>query len=121
MSPETFRKAIDIAANYGEEYIVLGGGEPTLHLRFWEFLGLGLSIGHIWLATNGSITDTAIRLADMAKRGVIGCALSRDIYHDSIDDRVVEAFTKNKRPIGMDTFRDTDPERYREGNKGRTM
>jgi len=89
MSIATFKKAIQ-----QDEYVTIGGGEPTLHPKFWEMIGL--SLGHaegIWLATNGSVTDTALALAHMAKRGIIGCALSQDPWHDPIDGKVIQAFT----------------------------
>ena len=92
MNIETFKKALVY-----DEYVAIGGGEPTLHPKFWEFIGLALGFGeHVWLATNGSQTQTSLALARMAKRGVIGCALSQDAYHDVIDYEVVQAFTKDK-------------------------
>lgn len=95
--------------NEGDEgTITLGGGEPTLHPRFWQFMGLALSVGEVWLATNGSVTKTALRLAHMAKRGVIGCALSQDVYHDPIEDSVVQAFKRNPRKFYGD---DHNPDR----------
>jgi hypothetical protein len=95
----TFRKALKLA---GGDHITLGGGEPTMHPRFWEILGLCMGAveggdSGLWLATNGSITETAIALANMAKRGVLGVALSQDPWHSPIDPRVVEAFTKGKK------------------------
>jgi hypothetical protein len=36
-------------------------------------------------------------LAGLAKKGVIGCALSLDEWHDPIDKKVIEAFTKDKK------------------------
>lgn len=79
--------------------ITLGGGEPTLHKNFWEMLGIALGSGFesIWLATNGSKTETALALANLAQKGVIGCALSQDSYHDPIDERVIEAFTREQK------------------------
>ena len=94
MTIATFKKAIE-----WEEYVTLGGGEPTLHPKFWEILGVAL--GHaesVYLVTNGSVTETALTLASLAKRGVIGCALSQDDFHDPIDGRVIQAFTKDKTP-----------------------
>lgn len=93
MTMNNFRKAVKM----DDESVVIGGGEPTLHPLFWEILGY--AIGHsqyVWLATNGSQTDTAISLARMAEKGVIGCALSLDHYHDEISDRVIEAFKNDK-------------------------
>lgn len=94
----TYRKVIELAAERGDT-ITLGGGEPTLHPYFWEILGLALGIPDcesVWLATNGSQTETALALANMARKGVLGVALSQDDYHDPIDPKVIHAFTKSK-------------------------
>lgn len=100
MTPRTFRAAVQFAVEQ-DATISLGGGEPTIHPRFWEFLGLAIgSVEYVWLATNGSQTDTAIALAKLARKGVIGCALSQDPWHDSIDERVVKAFTKGREIFG---------------------
>jgi len=95
MTPKTFENAMD----YADGYLSLGGGEPTIHPLFWRFLGLAIAHAEetIWLATNGSVTDTAIALAKMARKGVISCALSQDSYHDPIDERVIKAFTEGKK------------------------
>ena len=93
MTLDTFRKGLELLS---PSYVSLGGGEPTLHPLFWQFLGLALahpSVEYVWLATNGSQTETALALARLAKTGAIGCALSRDAFHDPIDPRVVAAFT----------------------------
>ena len=73
-------------------YIVLGGGEPTLHPDFWKLLGYALSKGHPWLATNGSNKEDALALCDLAKKGKVSATLSQDEWHDPIDRKVVEAF-----------------------------
>ncbi len=97
MSMRTVHRILD---RYQPEYLALGGGEPTLHPKFWEILGLSIaSCDTVWLATNGSITHTALKLANLAKKGVIGCALSQDCWHDPIDQKVIDAFTKNKQVI----------------------
>ena len=94
MTPRIYKKAIEFVSEWSDS-IAIGGGEPTLHKHFWETLALSMgTFDNVWMATNGSITETAIKLAHMAKRGIIGCALSQDIYHDPIDERVVKAFTK---------------------------
>ena len=96
MSQKTFDAAINLAENYSET-ISIGGGEPTLHPRFWQFLGQCLgTFDSVWLATNGSKTKTALQLANMAKKGILGVALSQDTYHDPIDPTVIQAFTKNR-------------------------
>jgi hypothetical protein len=97
-----FKKILD---KYGDlfneknRYIALGGGEPTTHPEFWKFLGYAQSIGIPWLATNGKKTQTALALCRMAKKGLIGCALSLDKWHDDIDGEVIEAFT-----VGMKEY-----------------
>jgi len=93
MTLATFYNVIKFGEEWAGDYISLGGGEPTIHPKFWEILGL--SIGHfesVWLATNGSVTRTALALARMAANGVIGCRLSLDSYHDEIDACVEQAF-----------------------------
>lgn len=94
MTMRTFKRIL----NYHQpDEIALGGGEPTLHPRFWEMLGLSISsCDSVWLATNGSITKTALALAKLARSGVIGCALSQDKWHDPIDEKVIQAFTRPK-------------------------
>lgn len=92
MTIDTFRSVFDKCEL---ETVTIGGGEPTIHPLFTQMLfeAIGNS-DYVWLATNGSKTEIALTLAKMAKKGVIGVALSRDIYHDPIDERVIDAFTK---------------------------
>lgn len=99
MSFDVFSRAIALETDYGGECTSLGGGEPTIHPQFWQFLGY--AIGHVtdvWLATNGKVTDTALCLAKLARKGVISCALSQDPWHEPIDPKVVAAFGDPKRP-----------------------
>ncbi|MGD2065694.1 MAG: hypothetical protein PVI43_00810 [Candidatus Bathyarchaeota archaeon] len=110
----TFRKALTF-----DEYITIGGGEPTLHKHFWQILGESIAAAeYVWLATNGSQTQIAIALAAMASKGVIGCALSQDYYHDEIDERVIEAFTK-KNNSGNEDHREIRDVSGNEINAGR--
>lgn len=90
MSIRTFKNALKL-----DEMISIGGGEPTLHPQFWEMLGLAIgSSDYVWLATNGTVTDTALALAKLAKKQVIGCELSLDQFHDAymVDQEVKQAF-----------------------------
>jgi len=90
MSLETFRNAKEYILG---DCLAIGGGEPTLHPMFWQILGECLgTCGSVWLATNGSVDDIAIPLAAMARKGVIGCALSQDDYHDPVSEEVLDAF-----------------------------
>jgi len=88
MSIETFRNALKF-----DESITIGGGEPTIHPLFWQFIGEALGCTeYIWLATNGSQTNTTIALAKMAEKGILGVALSLDPFHDPIEQEVINAF-----------------------------
>ena len=49
------------------------------------------------MATNGSNSEISLTLAKLAKRGVLGVALSQDEFHDSIDYEVIDAFSNTKR------------------------
>lgn len=96
MPMEVFKKTIEWAAEY-DDTISLGGGEPTIHPQFMEMLGLSILYAneHIpWLATNGKETKIALKLAQLAKCGIISCELSQDPFHEKIDPKVVEAFKK---------------------------
>ena len=96
MSIATFKRAVKLANHYGDT-ISIGGGEPTVHPKFWDMLGWAITHtdcedNKTWLATNGKKTQDAIRLASLAKSGVISCDLSQDPYHETIDERVIRAF-----------------------------
>lgn len=101
---ETFRKALKLLSNYGED-VTLGGGEPTLHPLFWEMLGLTLGTFDsemILVVTNGSNEDIAVALANMAKKGVLSAELSQDQYHDPklVTGRTIQAFQKHRSDHG---------------------
>lgn len=93
--------------------VTIGGGEPTLHRRFWDILMESKSYmefeygdGSVWLATNGKKKRIALALASLAKSGAIACSLSRDSYHDPIDPKVVAAFTVDRDRRGDNDYRD---------------
>lgn len=97
MSKKVWKASLEIALGYSE-HVTLGGGEPTLHPDFKEILFDAISkFDSVWMATNGSQTEISLALAKLAKKGIMGVALSQDVYHDRIDPKVVEAFTENKR------------------------
>lgn len=125
-----------IRDTYGDESISIGGGEPTLHPRFFDILKICLEdFDYVWMATNGSQTDVMYRLAniidqndypqedcDCAERhgddfeemygecmcyekieygadciyqeNKLSVALSQDRFHDPIDERVVDMWTR---------------------------
>lgn len=100
MDIETVKAGLRLAADYGDA-VTLGGGEPTLHPKFWEILGLTLGNSNDeripYIITNGSQTEIAIALAGLAKRGVMGAALSQDPWHDPIDLEVRNAFIAGRK------------------------
>lgn len=101
MSRAMFVKALEFCGQYGDAPF-LGGGEPTVHPKFWEFFGLVLQLAGtvemegFGLITNGKNTKDALALAELAKRGLLSVELSRDRYHEPIEDRVVQAFTRKQ-------------------------
>lgn len=107
MPREVVVAALDLAARLGDEYVTIGGGEPTLHKHFWDYLGLTMSRidpqeGAIHVATNGTVEKSALQLARLARAGVIHAELSRTEWHLAQpvqpSARVVEAFTRTRRP-----------------------
>lgn len=102
MTMKVFETACELASQYNHD-IFIGGGEPTLHPKFWAMLGMAMTYsieGKVGLITNGSITETALRLARMAHNGIIYCGLSQDMYHDRIDKEVIAAFSNGLNPYG---------------------
>lgn len=99
MSVEVFRKALELASEYCQT-ICLGGGEPTLHPDFELMLVEAMAASEpelsVFIVTNGSIKRRALLLAKLKRAGVVDAYLSRDQYHDPIDEEVVEAFTRLK-------------------------
>ena len=116
MSKEDFYAAVKLAVDY-EQPITIGGGEPTLHPLFkefilhatWELASVSESAGspYVGVVTNGSNTDIAITLAKLAKTGVISATVSHDEYHDPVDPRVYRAFERPKKDF-YDHSRDND-------------
>ena len=102
MDERTFVRTLDLCVEYGQAPYI-GGGEPTVHPQFWQFLGLMLGRAHefemdmVGMHTNGKRTADALALAALARRGLMGVTLSTDSYHEFIDQSVVEAFTKKAR------------------------
>ena len=99
MSLDTFKRIIDEYCI--DNYITLGGGEPTLNPKFNDMLMYSLAhCESVFMVTNGSITDTAITLAALNSVDKFTCLLSQDEYHDFIDPKVIEAFYKASEDVG---------------------
>jgi MoaA/NifB/PqqE/SkfB family radical SAM enzyme len=90
--------------------ITIGGGEPTLHSNFFEFLLYSMTelwdvseetgVPAVGVITNGSNTAMAMKIAKLAKGGLIFGTVSKDEYHDPIDPIVYEAFDTKKNQWG---------------------
>jgi len=120
---DVFKQALYfILDEYGSETITLGGGEPTLHPRFFDILREALSkFDHVWMATNGSQTDKMQRLHSIIQDsdfeifssyldeddeecdydyssivqnpdGKLNVAVSQDWFHQSIDPWVTSTW-----------------------------
>ena len=65
MDYSTVVDAIRFASNY-DDSISIGGGEPTIHPRFFDILDFALrGFNFVWMATNGSQTKAMYRLANI--------------------------------------------------------
>jgi MoaA/NifB/PqqE/SkfB family radical SAM enzyme len=95
MTMEVFEAAMEIASEFGET-ITIGGGEPTNHPLFFDFLGKAIianeSEQHVFVITNGNNTEKALKLSRLQEQGVISCQLSVDDFHYGIDHKVYQAF-----------------------------
>lgn len=101
MPRDVLRAALKLAAGR-DDFVTIGGGEPTVHPAFWDYVGLVL--GHAahsdlppLVVTNGKRRDHALKLAALARRGVLACELSQDDFHDPVNAEVVSAFTPQRR------------------------
>ena len=105
MSIKTFKQVLKYIE--GDENIVIGGGEPTLHPKFWDIIGLCLTSGYygsnLWMASNGSQKEIMSRLSDMARNGIMSVSISNDRFHPPLDPDIKRWFTKDKN-IGSSTI-----------------
>lgn len=103
MDDYVFYKACELTLERGSA-LCLGGGEPTIHPKFWRFLRRAIDYAQavgdrLLIITNGKETKTALRLARLCEEGVIWAELSQDPWHEPISPRVVHAF-QQLRPNG---------------------
>jgi len=90
MSLAIFKKVLQLSD--GTSCLNLGGGEPTIHPQFWEFLDLAIASNHskVWMATNGKRTKITKKLMDLHVDGVIDMQVSRDAWHDPINPEIFD-------------------------------
>ena len=98
MSNEVFMKALDITEGLYDS-LTLGGGEPTLHPNFRNFLLDAINIDYcgdypVFIITNGSVKKHALLIVKLVKGELLRAELSTDRYHDysMVDEEVREAF-----------------------------
>jgi len=92
---------VDHALSYAskDEYIFVGGGEPTLHRDVFEIIDLIYTRGFkkIHITTNGSDEEAIRKLIKLTDTIGLIVVLSLDKYHDPIDDEVIALFAKPRR------------------------
>jgi len=103
MSESVFNKALGIIKSY-DGSVTLGGGEPTLHPKILDWCmeaalatieaSMEQEGQAVLVVTNGKKTETALKLAKLGHLGVICAELSQDPWHDEIDEKVVNEFTR---------------------------
>lgn len=104
MDRATYMQALMVAIHYGE-YITIGGGEPTTHPQFFDYLDKAIELfdcGSLemppHLVTNGKLKGKAMKLLDYVDdERSLHVELSRDYYHDPIDPAVVRRFEAHDR------------------------
>lgn len=95
----TYQKALQLASEHGA-YIAIGGGEPTVHPKFWDYIDMALDdefIEGVWLATNGKRKKDALKIVEYMREYAdykFSAELSQDEYHDPVCSEVVEAFER---------------------------
>jgi len=117
MSWETMVDAVAFTRDY-TECISIGGGEPTLHPRFFNFLKICLEdFDYVWMATNGSRTDSMFRLSNIIDReDYPECTCEEDdpeefeeygcLCHEKMDLDVIYQEDKLSVALSQDCFHD---------------
>ena len=105
MSRETYMDALMMAVRYGE-YVTIGGGEPTIHPEFFDFLDKTIELYELgdikmppFMVTNGKIKGKALKLLDkyIDQERPVYVQLSQDDFHDHIDPEVVQRYRAHER------------------------
>jgi len=88
-------KTLKNALKNSDEYVTIGGGEPTVHPEFWKFLGYIMSQSEtVHIITNGLRTEYALGIANLIQNKKISGRLSLDKYHRKVSNKVIKAFQK---------------------------
>lgn len=111
MSRDTFIRACSLADDYGDT-LTLGGGEPTLHPDFFEYLEIAASwhgnIEGVTVITNGHWTQRALRLREIADEDLypkhVYANLSTDHFHAPVSDVVRRAYSDINHRHNIDNY-----------------
>jgi hypothetical protein len=120
MSFDMFKNIVNVIKdklNNDNYWIVLGGGEPTVHPLFWKILNYSIAYGRPWIQTNGKKTDDLLTLMDLSKQGIIKTVLTLDKWHEKIDEKYVEKFKEGlekEENIWGDLWKSNNPQDLRE-------
>lgn len=92
MTMFVYEKALEYCQERGDETIAIGGGEPTIHPMFDEFLMKALyKFDYVWMATNGKDTEKVLDLISLAKKyDGFTLAISQDVFHEPIDNEILK-------------------------------
>lgn len=101
MGMSTFKKFVDVAYEI-DHNVTIGGGEPTLHPKFWEMLGYSIGkVDQVTVITNGKRTQDALSLLRLSQNSeVLSAYVSLDSYHELIDERVENLARALKKKFG---------------------
>ena len=98
MEYHVFQAAVSLAAEYGE-YITIGGGEPTVHPRFFDYLRIANAVDThsgipTLVVTNGKRTAVMHKLISWVRDGLVDAYvdLSLDDFHDPINPEIEKVF-----------------------------
>lgn len=118
MTLRTFRAALE----YNTGQVTIGGGEPTLHRDFERMLleamahpNIESDLGGVLVVTNGTHKRRSRMLFQLAKSGAICADLSRDDYHDEIDEETAEVWEEEAERVrrSYQSYTTRDNERSR--------
>lgn len=102
MDEVLFIRALDLAVRY-DELVTIGGGEPTVHPKFFQLLDRAISYYETkaldeppLVITNGKRKKQALRLLDyvVGMERPVYVELSQDAHHEYIDPEVVVAYKR---------------------------
>ena len=114
MNEETFKQALEFYSTANDYMgLAIGGGEPTLHKRFMPWLFEAICAATmseeelpVFVATNGTNTKVALKLAGLARKGLIMGALSLTQWHreQSVQptQEVIDAFRRGTSHVMSD-------------------